>query len=61
MSDVLAVIVIAIVFLLAVAINVVLMPFLLMVVLGALGYSFSFWVCLAFWLVAVALFKLIRG
>lgn len=50
-----------IILLLNLAFNFILMPYLLMIVLTALGYSFGFWVCLAFWIVFRMLVKLIFG
>jgi hypothetical protein len=48
-----------VIILLAVAVNVLLMPYLLMIALDALGHDFSFGICIAFWLVAITLFKAI--
>lgn len=44
----------------AIAFHWLLMPYLLMIALGALGFEFPFIVCMAFWVIASALFKKLR-
>jgi hypothetical protein len=45
---------------LALAVNFLLMPYLLMIALGALGYDFPFLVCMAFWVVTSVLLNKLR-
>ncbi|ADP32871.1 hypothetical protein [Bacillus atrophaeus] len=40
-----------------IAVNFLLLPYLLMIALGAFGVHFSFLVCLALWIVVTALLK----
>ena len=44
----------------ALAFNLIIMPYLLMVALGALGFKFNFWICFAFWMVGIAIANMFR-
>ena len=49
------------VILLLAVLNLTVFPFLIMIVLGALGYEVSFLVALAFWVLAVFILNFIRS
>lgn len=42
------------------AVNVLLMPYLLFLVLGALGFDITFLVCVGIWVLVTAVFSLMR-
>lgn len=59
-EGVIAGVIVIILIALALAVNILVMPYLLMIALGALGYHFPFIICMVFWAVVTALFNKLR-